>query len=377
MSTLNFSTQQKAVTYLAFHYFKKSTYLLERGWMIHTATLRIKIAESASWSMDRVIGIQSYPKNKTYIKKTEYLSEFGLILYGKKISLPENRMYYCADLFVNPAKLLGREQVIDIYSASAFTEFEQEFNRRIKDYGLEWLPDLEDWKAHRIDYTYNIKTEYVSQYIKLLQKSDLRGYRLNLDKKNTRSMKQGSLYIMNGSITLNFYDKADQLRKEGRLPEEITEAMDIMRLEVQCHSRKLNGIKKKYDLESKSAIEFIRDPDMGADILRYYTQKITWNLPYMKKPSAIATIQKSRFKDQTKKEMIEIIEGISRQYNRIDKVRTKNEKYGSKKMYKDQFKKLNLNPVTINKNTKGVSCGLESISDLLEIAISEEQKEAS
>ena len=46
-------------------------------------------------------------------------------------------------------------------------------------------------------------------------------------------------------------------------------------------------------------------------------------------------------------------------------------------MYKDQFKKLNLNPVTINKNTKGVSCGLESISDLLEIAISEEQKEAS
>ena len=116
---------------------------------------------------------------------------------------------------------------------------------------------------------------------------------------------------------------------------------------------------------------------MGADILRYYTQKITWNLPYMKKPSAIATIQKSRFKDQTKKEMIEIIEGISRQYNRIDKVRTKNEKYGSKKMYKDQFKKLNLNPVTINKNTKGVSCGLESISDLLEIAISEEQKEAS
>ena len=75
--------------------------------------------------------------------------------------------------------------------------------------------------------------------------------------------------------------------------------------------------------------------------------------------------------------MVDIVEEISRQYNRIDKVRTKNEKYSGKKMYKDQFKKLNLNPVTINKNTKGVSCGLESISDLLEIAIAEEQKEAS
>lgn len=322
-----------------------------------------------------MIGIRSYQKNKTYIKKTEYLSEFGLVLYGKKINLPGNRMYYCADLFVNPAKLLGREQVIDIYSASAFTEFEQEFNRRIKDYGLECLPDLEDWKAHRIDYTYNVKTRYVSQYIKLLQKSDLRGYRLHLDKNNNRSMKTGSLYIMNRSITLNFYDKADQLRKEGRLPEEIEQATNIMRLEVQCHSRKLNGIKKKYDLDSKSVVEFIRDSDMGADILRYYTGKITWNLPYMKKESAIAIIQKSRFKDQTKKDMIAIIKDTARQYSRVDKVRIENKKYSGKKMYKDQFKKLNINPVTINKNAKGVSCWLESISFLLENAIAEEQKE--
>lgn len=372
---MNFSTRRKALSYLAFYHFIKSTYLLERGKMIHTATLRIKITESAYWSMDRVIGIQSYQKNKTYIKKTEYLSEFGLVLYGKKISLPGNRMYYCADLFINPAKLLGREQVTDIYSASAFTEFEQAFNSRIKDYGLECLPDLEDWKAHRIDYTYNAKTRYVSQYIKLLQKSDLRGYRLHLDNNNNRSMKPGSLYILNKSITLNFYDKADQLQNEGRLQEEIEQATNIMRLEVQCHSRKLNGIKKKYDLESKSAIEFIRDQDMGADILRYYTGKITWNLPYMKKESAIAIIQKSRFKDQTKKDMIAIIKDTARQYSRVDKVRIENKKYSGKKMYKDQFKKLNINPVTINKNAKGVSCGLESISLLLENAIAEEQKE--
>lgn len=353
-----------------------STYLLERGWMIHTATLRIQITKSQYWSMDQVRGTHPYfdKKTKIYTKKNEYLSEFGLTLYGKNISLPENRTYYCADLIVNFAKVLGRETVIDIYSADTFAELEQEFNRRIQDYGLKWLPDLKGWKANRIDYTYNIRTEYVSQYIKLLQKSDLRGYRLHLDKDN-KNMKPGSLYIMNKSITLNFYDKADQLRKKGRFPEEIAEAQNIMRLEVQCKNRKLNGIKKKYDLESKSAIEFIRDPEMDADILRYYTQKITWNLPYMKKPSAIAIIQKSRFKDQTKKDMVDIIEEISRQYNRIDKVRTKNEKYSGKKMYKDQFKKLNLNPVTINKNTKGVSCGLESISLLLENAIAEEQKE--
>lgn len=378
MSTLNFSTQQKALSYLAFYHFEKSTYLLDGGWMIHTATLRIQITKSQYWSMDQVPGTHPYfdKKTKIYTKKNEYLSEFGLTLYGKNISLPENRTYYCADLIVNFAKVLGRETVIDIYSADTFAEFEQEFNRRIQEYGLECLPDLKGWKANRIDYTYNIRTEYVSQYIKLLQKSDLRGYRLHLDKDN-KNMKPGSLYIMNKSITLNFYDKADQLRKKGRLPEEIEQATNIMRLEVQCHIRKLNGIKKKYDLDSKSAIEFIRDPEMDADILRYYTRKITWNLPYMKKPSAIATIQKSRFKEQTKKDMVDIVEEISRQYNRIDKVRTKNEKYSGKKMYKDQFKKLNLNPVTINKNTKGVSCGLESISDLLEIAIAEEQKEAS
>lgn len=145
---------------------------------------------------------------------------------------------YVIDARVNPSKVIYRESAIDIYKPSDYEIFQQCFNNEIKSFNLQFLPPLDGWKAHRVDFTYNIHTPNVKEYIRLMHKADLRGFTIKKDQHGHRAMKAGSLYINNSAVTLNFYDKADEMQKaEGgtrHTPEEIQEAKDILRIEVQA-----------------------------------------------------------------------------------------------------------------------------------------------
>ena len=167
--------------------------------------------------------------------------------------------------------MIYRESAIDIYKPSDYSLFQDRFNQEIKSFNLPFLPDLDGWKAHRIDFTYNIHTPYVKDYIRLFHKSDLRGFTIKKDQHGHRAMKAGSLYINNSAVTLNFYDKADEMQKaEGgtrHTPEEIQEAKDILRIEVQAGRDKLSGIKRKQEFTSKQITEFMQDPGAACNRL--------------------------------------------------------------------------------------------------------------
>lgn len=356
--------------------------------MIHTITQRINVYS------DFYSQFLSHPQTKLYKErgsvhqtaKNGLLSEIGITLYGHKYKVSYDRITaagrteqisyinYVIDARVNPSKVIYRESSIDIYKPSDYEIFQQRFNHEIKSFNLPFLPDLSGWKAHRVDFTYNIRTHHVKEYIRLMHKADLRGFTIKKDQHGHRSMKAGSLYINNSAVTLNFYDKADEMQKaEGgtrHTPEEIQEAKDILRIEVQAGRDKLSGIKRKQEFTTKQISEFMTSPEAAEDLVLMYAEKVLGSATYRKKPAAITLINHSKKHQSTKDQLIAAIEAVNKPYKRVDEVRAAHpelEVDKAKKILRD----LDINLVTLDKNSKVKD--LPSIPSLLREAIEEEK----
>lgn len=356
--------------------------------MIHTITQRINVCK------DFYNQFISHPSTKLYKErgsvhqtaKNGLLSEIGITLYGHKYKVSYDRITstgaaeqisyvnYVIDARVNPSKVIYRESAIDIYKSSDYEIFQQCFNHEIKSFNLPFLPDLDGWKAHRVDFTYNISTPHVKEYIRLFHKADLRGFTLKKDQHGHRSMKAGSLYINNSAVTLNFYDKFDEMQKaEGgtrHTQEEIQQAKDILRIEVQAGRDKLSGIKRKQEFTSKQISEFMTSPEAAEDLVLMYAEKVLGAATYRKKPAAVTLINHSKKHQKTKDQLIAALEAVSKPYKRIDEVRQEHpdlEIDKTKKILRD----LDINLATLDKNTKVRE--LPSIPALLREAIEEER----
>lgn len=356
--------------------------------MIHTITQRINVCR------DFYSQFISHQQTKLYKErgsvhqtaKNGLLQEIGIVLYGHKYNVTYERITstgaaeqisyvnYVIDARVNPSKVIYRESAIDIYKPSDYEIFQQCFNHEIKSFNLPFLPPLDGWKAHRIDFTYNIHTPYVKDYIRLMHKADLRGFSIKKDQHGHRSMKPGSLYINNSAVTLNFYDKQDEMIKaEGgtrHTPEEISQAKDILRIEVQASRDKLSGIKRKQEFTSKQISEFMQQPEAAEDLVISYASRVLGAATYRKKPAAITIINHSNKHQKTKEQLIAAIEAVSKPYKRIDEVRQEHpdlEIDKTKKILRD----LDINLATLDKNTKVRE--LPSIPALLREAIEEER----
>ena len=356
--------------------------------MIHTITQRINVCS------DFYSQFISHPQTKLYKERSQahqtakngLLSEIGITLYGHKYKVSYDRITstgateqisyvnYVIDARVNPSKVIYREKSIDIYKPSDYSLFQDRFNHEIKSYNLPFLPPLDGWKAHRVDFTYNIHTPNVKEYIRLMHKADLRGFIIKKDQHGHRAMKAGSLYINNSAVTLNFYDKQDEMQKaEGgtrHTPEEIQEAKDILRIEVQAGRDKLSGIKRKQEFTTKQISEFMTSPEAAEKLVIDYATKVLGNATYRKKPAAITIINHSKKQKRTKEQLIAALEAVSKPYKRIDEVRQEHpdlEIDKTKKILRD----LDINLATLDKNTKVRE--LPSIPALLREAIEEER----
>lgn len=356
--------------------------------MIHTITQRINVCS------DFYSQFISHPSTKLYKErgsvhqtaKNGLLSEIGIVLYGHKYNVTYDRITstgaiehityvnYVIDARVNPSKVIYRESAVDIYKPSDYEIFQDRFNQEIRSFNLPFLPDLSGWKAHRVDFTYNIHTPNVKEYIRLMHKADLRGFTIKKDQHGHRAMKAGSLYINNSAVTLNFYDKQDEMIKaEGgtrHTPEEISQAKDILRIEVQASRDKLSGIKRKQEFTSKQITEFMQDPGAAEDLVLMYAEKVLGNATYRKKPAAITLINKSKKHQQTKEQLIAAIEAVSKPYKRVDEVRAACPELNIDKA-KKILRSMDVNLVTLDKNTKVKE--LPSIPSLLLDAIEKER----
>ena len=207
-----------------------------------------------------------------------------------------------------------------------------------------------------------------------MHKSDLRGFTIKRDQHGHRAMKPGSLYINNSAVTLNYYDKADEMTKaqggHRHTPEEIQEAKDILRIEVQAGRDKLSNIKRKQEFTSKQISEFMSSPAAAEKLVIDYASRVLGDATYRKKPAAITLIKKSRKHQATKEQLIAVLNEVSQAYRRVDEVRAAHPELEVDKA-KKILRSMDINVVTLDKNVKVRE--LPSIPTLLLQAIEEEK----
>lgn len=219
----------------------------------------------------RILDFQGITKNQNKFRgavRVNGIAKMSLYLRKK----PANG--YILKVIVNPAKLLYGYDAFETVVANPLVlhQLSTAFAGAIQEAtGEEALLDIADWFVHRIDYAVDIHLEFPYQYpglyVKLLNKGDKpKPYR---DKAKGKS---GSCYWECKSTTGNVYDKADQMKKNGKPMELVEQARNLLRFEVQCKSPKVGYLRKNNELESRDLCHFFCS-EIAESVLLSYCQR--------------------------------------------------------------------------------------------------------
>ena len=192
------------------------------------------------------------------------------------------------------------KNIDDMFStATELTEFFCSVNRVLNQYIVNAKLDITKMKVTKIDYCFNLFTDFVDEYISLFNLY----YKHNKDSKFSRYRNYGienklsddsSFYLKPNAdyerntrknFVINFYNKRDQLinkrkkdiEKKGysRISDaEIVESMNILRLEVQVCYISLRNLCKKYHISWKHrCLLDLLDISIARDVLKYEIER--------------------------------------------------------------------------------------------------------
>ena len=151
----------------------------------------------------------------------------------------------------------------DIYGAKQ-EMFIEELNDALNHLFPSPILDIRDFTVSRIDYCFNVETPHVKTYVDFMNHAFQMvstGTRVNFANEHHLS---GSVYIRtasdyednsNKNYTLNFYDKADQVKDLISKGAYISEsdrilAQDVLRLEVQCGYQMIKRLTRKFGISN-------------------------------------------------------------------------------------------------------------------------------
>lgn len=318
--------------------------------MIHTWTIAYRIISPKTFDeiykgLEIITGAKPRKVQEgCYV--TEALKEEGFTyikLTSKKVDGRYKYNFMQMTIIMNPVKLIRRNK-LEVIKMDLLEEVKKIFAEKVKKIHTS-LPRLEYWIVNRIDYAVNINTPYVEEYIKLFQRADKpRNFKeLYCSKSKTRKQLEGSFYLFNDSVAINFYNKENErlsqnFNKDG--------AKDLLRLEIQCKKPKTNTIKSKNGFDSRH-LEHYLSQEISYHQLEYYYNKTIGAGDYYKLSEAIRIVQESNYTFKTKEKLIEVLRAVSR-HRSIWKAREES-KYNSScfNRYLKQIRALGVNPVTI------------------------------
>lgn len=147
-------------------------------------------------------------------------------------------------LVINLQSFMTLTNTIALYDCSpaSIRTLTRRFNSWLARVGMEGLPPIGEWYARRVDFTIDVITPNVPHYVALAKMNNRPAWyvdRVDLD---------GSAYPESKSVTLNFYDKHDQIRKDlvniANYSDLLAQAHHVFRLEVQCRRDKLKSLQR-------------------------------------------------------------------------------------------------------------------------------------
>lgn len=335
--------------------------------MVHTATITHILTVQDYWIYDAFKELPgSFYVKQDYKWCNKSLRDRGIILWSYK--LPDYRRILV--MRINFIRLVEQQDRVTILREQDIPQVEQAFNELLQEL-LPGMPLFKDWKVNRIDYAVNVRTPYVQEYIKLLQKSDIPPYmKQTTDRHGNYCFKPGSFYLISkarnrlchrtGSKTINFYDKYAEMQKQlednqpGITPEIVEQARDILRLEVQCFKPKTETIKTKYGLASKLVYLFL-NAEYGFDILSSAIIQSCGTADFQRTRVAKEMIDSMDCTNKKKDALKLLISDISRSsLHKIKKLYVSSGvmKPSTFRNYIKLLEQHNINPVTISKNAK-------------------------
>lgn len=277
---------------------------------------------------------------------TEALKEEGFTyiqLISKKVDGRYKYNFMQMTIILNPVKLIARNK-LEVLKVDQLNEVKKIFLERIKKIHIS-LPYLDYWTLNRIDYAVNINTPYAEEYIKLFQRGDKpRNFKeLYCSKSKIRKQLDGSFYLFNDSVVINFYNKENErlsqnFNKDG--------AKDLLRLEIQCKKPKTNTLKEKNRFDSRHLEHYLSE-QISHQQLEYYYNKTIGTGDYYKLSEAIRIVQQSNYTYKTKEKLTGTLRAVSR-HRSIWRAREESQ-YNSScfNRYLKQIRELGINPVTI------------------------------
>ena len=318
--------------------------------MLHTLMIKHKIISPKDFnaiykSLEKITGEKPRKVNEgNYI--TGALKSIGFTniqLTSKKINSKYKYNFMQIKIILNPVKLL-RKNKLEVIEEDHVEELKKVFAEEIKKIHIS-LPILDYWTVNRIDYAININTPYVKEYIKLFQRADKpKGFKeLYCSKSKTRKQLEGSFYLFNDSVAINFYDKESERAKQDFSTDG---AKNLLRLEVQCKSLKINTLKVKNRFNDKCLKNYL-SKDISYKQIEYYYNNTIGGGDYYKLSEAIRFVQASNYSCMVKDKLIGALKAVNN-HRSICKAREKS-KYSVSifNRHLEKIRDLNINPVTI------------------------------
>lgn len=298
-------------------------------------------------------------KGKTYIDNNEYiptlvcntLTKHGITIKIKSFIKNEYK-YHILNYRINPRCVMEEYNYIGIFDPDDTEIMVNKVNNYLISID-EFMPLVEQCKLSRIDFCANIEMSgqhEIFEYIKILQK----GYcpkkfipELFYDytAKRSKFFKNSCSFIRKNTVKVTYYNKYSQLQQNDRC-KNIDDAVNILRAEIQCDKNKVKHLSDKFGCTS--VVSFLRNADMiGTYVFKKYSNIFFGEGDFYKTDEIYELIEKSRYKEKTKK-MMKMLVQLSSKHGSLQKAFNKLEwdRVTRNNVIK-KFNKLGVSPIAI------------------------------
>lgn len=290
----------------------------ERHNMIHTAELICKLNNRTFSSLAKAL-----PEPKMIKDGNNTVIYQNFPNYGIKITLKCydsdkcNRPFYFVYLILNLAKLIGQnDSSISLYQICKFNEISDKFREAMSsitsgDIDLQELCDIKSYTTRRIDFCCQFKVVDPQLYIHLLNRGRFpsRGKYCNMGYENSCYIAGGKVedgkIIRHGSITINIYDKQAEMKApknhgKGYTAEDLSEAENVLRVEIQAFRRKMIYLKDKYKYPDRCLKHYL-NISLAKELLLDYIKEIAGTADYYTHRTLKRKVTEAGFNDEPKK----------------------------------------------------------------------------
>ena len=296
--------------------------------MIHTAELICKLNNYTFSSL-----VEALPNPKTIKDGNNTVIYQNFPNYGIKITLKRydsdkcNRSFYFVYLILNLAKLIGQnDSSISLYQICKFNEISDKFREAMSsitsgDIDLQELCDIEYYTTRRIDFCCQFKVVNPQLYIHLLNRGRFpsHGKYCNMGYENSCYIVGGKVedgkIIRHGSITINIYDKQAEMKApknhgKGYTAVDLSEAENVLRVEVQAFRRKMIYLKDKYNYPDRCLKHYL-NISLAKELLLGYIKEIAGTADYYTHKTLKHKVTKVGFGDKTEKKISKILNELN------------------------------------------------------------------